>query len=239
MSKQFKGRSCVYCGGEGISSTGDHVFARQFFPVGRRANLPKVAACAPCNSAKSQIEHYLTAVLPFGGRHPDSSQMLTHEVPGRLARNQKLHRSLIAGRTQVTAREHGEVVDSLAVPFDAEKLSALFAYIARGLTAFHWEVLIPPTHRVESLMLNPAYEAVLRDLFLAPARQRVAADVGHGAFQYQGAQAVDDPALTIWRFQAFGGLVVAGDPRLPEPGAHTTWVLTTPLTSPSLLDLDR
>uniref|UniRef100_B0T9H9 HNH endonuclease 5 domain-containing protein n=1 Tax=Caulobacter sp. (strain K31) TaxID=366602 RepID=B0T9H9_CAUSK len=238
MSKQFKGKTCVYCLGEGISSTGDHVFARQFFPVDRRANLPKVAACAPCNGAKSQIEHYLTAVLPFGGRHADSSQMLTSEVPARLARNRKLHQSLIAGRTRVVAQEHGEVIDNLGVPFDADKLSALFAYIARGLTAFHWDILIPPSHRVEALMLNPEFEPFVRGLFLSRAHQRVAGDVGDGAFRYQGAQAIGDPAMTIWRFQVYGGLVVAGDPHVPGPGAHTPWVLTTPLTYPGLLDPD-
>lgn len=44
MSKAFKGKTCVYCGGTDMSSTEDHVFARQFFPEERRAGLPKVPA---------------------------------------------------------------------------------------------------------------------------------------------------------------------------------------------------
>jgi hypothetical protein len=49
MSKKFKDKTCPYCGGAGISTTGDHIFARAFFLNARRANLPQVAACDACN----------------------------------------------------------------------------------------------------------------------------------------------------------------------------------------------
>src|ERR1700722_9395653 len=94
MSKKFKKKTCVYCCGKGISTTGDHVFAREFFLKSRRATLPQVPACAPCNKEKSELEHYLTAVLPFGGRHDDASINLETMVPPRLAKNAKLHRGL-------------------------------------------------------------------------------------------------------------------------------------------------
>ena len=59
MGKGFKGKTCVYCAAA-PAATMDHVFAREFFLVDRRANLPKVPACQACNSAKSGLEHYLT-----------------------------------------------------------------------------------------------------------------------------------------------------------------------------------
>jgi len=73
MSKRFKNKLCVYCLKNPSTPTGDHIFAREFFMQDRRANLPKVPACKHCNNEKSQLEHYLTAVLPFCGRHPDAS----------------------------------------------------------------------------------------------------------------------------------------------------------------------
>lgn len=98
VSKRFKGKTCVYCTGEGISQTADHVIAREFLPVAHRGDLPKVPACEPCNHAKSRLEHYLLAVLPFGSRHPTASSMLDSEVPRRLARNPSLHRNLAANQ---------------------------------------------------------------------------------------------------------------------------------------------
>ena len=68
MGKKHKGKPCAYCF-ERLSETADHVFARNFFLPSARANLPQVPACSLCNAQKSALEHYLTSVLPFGGRH--------------------------------------------------------------------------------------------------------------------------------------------------------------------------
>jgi hypothetical protein len=226
MSKAYRGKTCAYCAKEEASSTADHVFARQFFPVEQRGNLPIVAACAPCNQAKSQLEHYLATVLPFGGRHVDSSAMLENEVPRRLARNKRLHRELAAGRVPVLLKEGEETSETFGVPFDSDRFRKLFAYIARGLAMHHWQVVIPSSHVVESVILNPVYEPEFRRLFLLCARQRVNGSVGGGAFLYQGAQAVDDAALTMWRFQAFGGVMMMGDEHVPGAGDYTVWVTT-------------
>ena len=96
MRKRFKGKTCVYCGVAPSTTTGDHVFAREFFINVRRGNLPKVPACEGCNHEKSKLEHYLTAVLPFGGRHTDSAQNLSTLVEPRLAKNAKLYGVLSA-----------------------------------------------------------------------------------------------------------------------------------------------
>ncbi len=63
MSKRFRDKPCDYCLTNPSTATGDHVFAREFFPEAARANLPKVPACESCNNEKSRLEHYLTAVL--------------------------------------------------------------------------------------------------------------------------------------------------------------------------------
>ena len=43
------------------------MIAREFFLPERRAHRPQVPACNACNNTKSLLEHYLMAVLPFGG----------------------------------------------------------------------------------------------------------------------------------------------------------------------------
>lgn len=117
MSKKYKGKVCVYCALDGASSGADHVLAREFFLPERRANLPKVPACGECNDRKSELEHYLTAVLPFGGNHPDSTALLSAGVPKRLAKNPKLHQTMVAGFQAVELMEGGASLQE-GVPLD-------------------------------------------------------------------------------------------------------------------------
>ena len=64
-SRQHKGKLCVYCSAR-PATTGDHIFAREFFPIKKRGNLPQAPTCDRCNTAKSKLEGCLTTVLPFG-----------------------------------------------------------------------------------------------------------------------------------------------------------------------------
>src|ERR1700722_4571914 len=98
MSKKFLGKLCVYCGRR-PSTTEDHVVARGFFLPKHRDRLPKVPACAACNGDKSKLEHYLTAVLPFGSLHSEAASYLASMVPQRLEKNLKLKARLRAGFT--------------------------------------------------------------------------------------------------------------------------------------------
>jgi ribosomal protein L40E len=89
MKKNFKGKICAYCG-SAQAATDDHIFARSLFLEGDRPDLPKAPACRKCNEAKSKLEHYVTAVLPFGGRHPQAGENLLKMVPRRLDKNRRL-----------------------------------------------------------------------------------------------------------------------------------------------------
>ena len=110
MTKKYRGKPCTYCSVR-TAETADHVFAREFFLPAQRANLPKVPACRECNEAKSQLEHYLTAVLPFGARHPGAATSLSEMVPPRLAKNARLERDLSRG-----AVLHGHRVRAVYAP---------------------------------------------------------------------------------------------------------------------------
>jgi hypothetical protein len=52
--------------------------------------------------------------------------------------------------------------------------------------------------------------------------------VGDGAFVYEGAQAIDDSGITIWRFDIYGGLVSCEDPKAPETMGSQMIVITAP-----------
>jgi hypothetical protein len=96
MSKRFERLRSAYCSTRD-SVTGDHIFAREFFLPAARAGLPQAPACDVCHNNRSKLKHYLTAVLPFGGRHSAAAQNLASMVPKRLSKNARLHRELGAG----------------------------------------------------------------------------------------------------------------------------------------------
>lgn len=119
-SKAYKGRTCVYCL-SAESADGDHVIARSFFLPDKRQGIPIVPACQPCNNAKSELEHYLSAVMPFGGRHDDSRRTLLELIPRRLAKNRKLLDLLRSGWSEaLKALGGGHWAPEATVPFDSD-----------------------------------------------------------------------------------------------------------------------
>ena len=226
MSKRFKGKTCVYCGAEGASSTGDHVFAREFFPLSKRHNLPQVPACERCNRAKADLEHYLTALLPFGGKHDDALPMLQKMVPPRLAKNAKLHRALARGQSHVWEAQNGVYKPTMTLPFDGEKLAALFRYIVKGLVAHHWGVQVPADYYVQAGMLTAEGERLFEKTLALNAVARVKASLGDGAFEYEGAQSESDPRLSIWKFKIYGGLKLT-DHGVPGESPSHVWASTS------------
>ena len=198
MSKRFTNDLCAYCAKK-AAVTGDHIFARKFFLAARRANLPQAPICGDCNNKKSQLEHYLTAVLPFGARHADALTNLASMVPKRLQKNIKLHRHLAESHTES------------AIPIEGEKLEQLFGLIALGLVWYHWKVYLNhDSHVVRSTTASPRGAQVLDAcIFKQKARNRVNENIGNRTFEYEGIQANDDPALKLVIYTAVD--VAAGD----------------------------
>lgn len=210
MSKKYKGKVCVYCS-KAMSTTGDHVIGREFFLPSRRDNLPIVPACESCNNEKSQLEHYLMAVLGFGGRHPDALVNLDTMVRKRILKNAKLHSELAAAFAQSRGT---------TIPIDHARLEKLFAMIARGLLSYHWGVVLGPNHSAIASIFSVSGESLFNQIFKAwNTPSRVNVDLGRGTFCYEGAQATDSRQTTIWRFSMYGGIMFGGDPKVPEPGS--------------------
>jgi len=235
MGKSYKGKTCVYCGAEGASQTGDHVFARKLFPVEQRANLPQVPACPACNQAKSELEHYLLTLLPFGGRQPDSSKFLTATVPRRLAKNLRLHRELAEGRERTWVKGNGVIRSSLTLPFDGEKLAALFTFVTRGMVAHAWQAQIPQDYYVGAGLLTRVGASFLEP-FLRGGGQHAVDSLGGGLIDYHGVQASANPFLTVWRFRLYGGVAFGGDPQAPGHTSSDLWAISARQPPQGLFD---
>lgn len=227
MGKGYKGKDCAYCAGLNSSTTEDHVFARQFFLKRRRSNLPKVPACLSCNTQKSALEHYLTSVLPFGGRHSDALETLSSMVPRRLDRNRKLRDELAASRGQAWVKYSGLLMPTSTFNIDAKRLQELIRYIVRGLVAYHWGTVIPATYVVGvSVWTN---EGERRAAVCLPNNGLAVAEAswGEGTFWYRGVQATDDPHLSIWKFRLYGGVTLGGDSHDGLEASSNIWAMTS------------
>jgi hypothetical protein len=235
MSKKYKGKRCVYCVSV-VGTVADHVFAREFFLPTRRANLPKVPACHTCNDAKGRLEHYLTAILGFGGRHVDASANLTQMVPGRLAKNASLHRVLSERQGRIWAREGDLLLPVTTLPIDGDKIGQLFRFVVRGLMWHHWSVLLSPDTGVWAGCINERGVGVHRSLLGKTARNRAYGNLGDGTFIYEGAQGTDIPQMSIWLFSIYGGVKLSGDH--DNPHEVTSFVGGITATNRTLAKLD-
>jgi len=231
MGKGYKGVPCVYCL-EREAGTADHVIAREFFPKDERDNLPKVAACAECNNAKSKLEHALTAVMPFGARHDNAASALAMTEP-RLAKNRKLHSALAAGRTYLIRSINGGPWQfEMTVPVDHTNIERLCWFIVKGLAHHHWGVKLGTEHYVRASFLNGAGRHYFDTLFAETALSMVKQDFGNGVFVYAGVQSHDCPEMTLWKMSIFGA-EVCGDRRSPWDRSSTIYGVSAPRALPA------
>lgn len=211
MSKQFKEKTCVYCNKRKSIKQGDHVFARKFFLENERENLIKVPACNICNNEKSKIEHYLTAVLPFGGRHIDAKENLSNNVAPRLNKNKKLHRHLEANREYLNGDPTtGELGRAMVLPFDGETYAKLFEYILKALVWHHWNMYIQENTILYSTSLSKFGEELFeKHIFSLTCEDRITNVLGKNTFRYRGIQVPENKQITFWLFKVYNGLVTA------------------------------
>ena len=226
-SKRFKGKVCVYCS-ERPAVTGDHVFAKEFFLLEDRRDLPQAPTCDACNNEKSTLEHYLTAVLPFGGRHHQARRNLVNLVPRRLAKNKPLWRQLKFRQTRSTEVIYAVPYANMALPLNGAKACDLVALIARGLAWFHWKVHLQPGHISRSIFISDFGGEFFSKVFELNAANRVQNTLGNKTVSYAGVQAKDIPQLTVWRVQLYGGLKVTGDPNAPQQVSSELAAVTGP-----------
>lgn len=216
MGKKFRGQLCVYCC-KLKSQTGDHVVPRSFFAVEHRANLPKAPVCDACNMRKSRLENYLSTMLLFGGKLPNSDRRLAELGPKRLAKNRKLHELVASGAERAWFRDgdSGYFVEEMLVPFDSEKLTDYMAMVARGLLWHHWKATLDEALTSAAICVTQEGEKLMDQNFLLRSASQVQGNLGSGTLVYRGAQAIDNPRVSFWKASLFGDAVFAGDPRAP------------------------
>jgi hypothetical protein len=206
VSKAYKGKTCIYCTVDGVSTSQDHVVAREFFPPHQRHDIPKVPACDACNNQKSKLEHYLTTVLPFGGRHEKSPEILSELVPRRLQRNRKLQRELLnSWKSEISISHDGHLQPQHTFNVDADKIEELYDFMVRGLCWSEWQLLLPKSKsEIQVGFLTSEGEELTESLLRMNAKRRCRRDIADGLFRYEGVQAVDNDLITIWKMSLYG-----------------------------------
>jgi hypothetical protein len=209
VSKKFKNKTSAYCGVEGASETADHVLAREFVEISLRHEIPVVPSCNTCNQEKSVLEHYATTVLPFGGRHPNSSNRLNEDVPKRLKGNLRLHREIANGMTRVWVQENGFYSRTLAIPLDGKRIELLVEYIVRGLMFYHWGIALGSDCALEVLSLTPHGEDFFSQIKQWNTDRRENGTIGNGALIYEGRQGMEKSIFSIWEVSLLGGATMS------------------------------
>ncbi|MGS0681209.1 HNH endonuclease [Shewanella sp. 125m-7] len=208
-SKKFRDKVCVYCR-KNNSTTADHVFPRELFQNHERDNLPKVPACAVCNNAKSKLEHYLTATLPFGATHDNAETALSVDVSKRLSKNKKLQRELETSysQNQVSDSKLG-TRNALTISLDFKKLEELCSYIAIGLMWHHWEKLLPFNFSHKAFIPSEYGLEIVDGLFNMTSDFRINEVIGDNTIKYKGTLAEVDKGMSVWAIQLLGGITIA------------------------------
>ncbi len=204
-SKKYKAKQCVYC--QGPSSTGDHIFAREFFLVNKRQNIPIVPSCLKCNSNKSIIESYLSTVLPFGGRHSDALENLKYNGPRRLKGNARLGKEIRSSVSTIWAQDGGIIQLAKTIDIDHSQLINLFDLVTKALVFHHFKINVANCVLSTTLDLDYSYH------FKNPAKQEVNIDIGSGTINYRGRQAEDNEYSTLWEYTVYGGLNLGHGPQ--------------------------
>ncbi len=229
MSKKYKNKTCVYCT-ENLSITGDHIFAREFFLKNQRSNLPKVPSCEKCNNGKSKLEHYLTATLPFGGRHDDAKKNLKKMVPKRLDKNVKLHKNLSAKMNRFwIQQDSGIYAKQTGFKIEGTAITELFGYIVRGLYWLHCNMILEKDAYIRVLALSKYGEEYFDTNFISIKEfDYYYKNYGSGTISYEGVTDPNNSMLSCWVFSIYGGLQLIDSSKTQSDISEKIGVFTVP-----------
>jgi hypothetical protein len=207
MSKKYKGSLCVYCG-INPSDSADHIISKSIFYDPKKVDIPQVPACSDCNNKKAKIEHTLSAVLPFGGRHLLAKEHLRQsKIRRRLARNIPLQRRV------KKALEKGARLTSeneslpMKLPEELKMLKEYLIYVVKGLSYFHWQLYLVGNVKIEVDFLTEKGRRFYEDTYFKMKWLEKAEKVlEHNTIKYTGIRGCDKS--TVWLFSLYGGLQV-------------------------------
>jgi len=211
MSKKHKGKRCVYCA-TNESITSDHVVAREFFPISKRAGLPQAPSCKTCNTQKSKLENYAMTILPFASTHEAAVEMIQRKAAGRLARNLKLKAQLQQGINRIWLESiDGLILPTITLPVEGQNLTELFSMIVRGLFWHSWRTILPKDYFVDIYCFNRKGVDFFRDNYLRLSQNNfIQKQLGGGVFTYSCTRGDEDPGISIWEMSFYDGAMIAG-----------------------------
>jgi len=172
--------------------------------------LPKVPSCEKCNNEKSQLEHYLLSVLPFGATHKNAHKALSIDVKRRLESNKKLHNKIKGGfgYTQIPVDE-SHLEERLTVELDSDILHKFIGFIGRGLIYHHSGRYLPLSCSFKSFTPSPTGMKFISGLFTLTSNLRVDIRLGEDTVRYKGIMSEVDDGVSVWVIQLLGGITVA------------------------------
>jgi hypothetical protein len=192
-----------------MSSTADHVFPREIFQVHQRGMLPKVPSCKQCNNKKSELEHYLLSVLPFGATHANAQKALAVDTRKRLEKNRKLHNKIKEGfGYSYIPKDKYTLEKRLGVKFDCDILHEFVGYTCKGLMWHHWNRLLPKDCKLVSFTPSESGVKLVTMLSNLNSGLKVNTQLGGGTVRYRGIMSEIDEGMSVWGVQLFGGITV-------------------------------
>ena len=211
FSQSFTSDVCVYCCKQPASTTAP-IFARGFFLEPMRTEGLRAPACNGCHREKSILEDYVTASLSSKRQHFHRWKSV-----------RKIVSATFVGRASFRARLGTSPVQK-NIELDGAILKRLFAFIARALVWFHWNVyLSDERHWIRCFSVIAIPPQLVDELFFGDqTRDQVMKNLGSGRLVYQGTQDLNDPSFTTWRFS-----LPAGD-LTGRPNFGKIYVLTGP-----------
>ena len=203
-SKRNRGQQkCSYCGIQTSTATSDHVLARKLVAEQFRGNLPQVPSCQACNNEKSSVEERVSYYWMLG-------QTSQREVEA-LKKFERQHPEVrkIQETTQYIVREDQRLEMHIGDERSITLVQRWLDYLIRGLYRFHFNSVVPTTHKITFLALAEPILTFKQDheLFI---------ENRFGSFAYR-AQAIQPPDIGgIWEFDLYGLKLSDGDNRFSQ-----------------------
>jgi len=198
--------------------------------------MPKVPSCLRCNRAKADLERQFTALLHFGGSHEVATATLINDGDRRLNKNPMLQRKLQEGQRNVTVPLNGELVSTIALPFEGEEFLRLCEFIVKGLVWHCWKHIIPQQYIVNVRSPTNIGQIFFEDLLQDNPQNIHSQSFAKGAFEYRCTRHNEDKSFSVWHLRFFGDLNLAGQDSQGQPVPLQIWAITGPPGINQILD---
>ena len=167
-------------------------------------------------------------VFPFASDHEVAKEVMTTRVSDRLEGNKRLHRELkFLSKTVWTPDETGLYVPTMSLPFDPLQAAEYFAMVAQGLLWVHFRQILDADHTATSMALTEHGVNMFHEKFWPSGATLVVKQLlSAGALKYIGRRSRENPKMSAWLIQIYGGIGMRGAGRTTGASASMFGALT-------------